>query len=98
MENNEYSAQLLERCLKAKKQNKLSVAQIATQAGMAKSTVQNQLKGRYKIDVDVVGAILLLCPDLSAEWLLRGEGVQTQTQAALLDLARRIDALESRVR
>ena len=97
MENNNYSTQLLRRCLAAKQLYGLSVTKIAEQAGMAKSTVHNQLNGRYKLDVDVVGAIAELCQGLSAEWLLRGTGTSTITTTDLADIVRRIEALEGGV-
>ena len=70
----EYNTQLLDRLTQAKRLYKLSAAKIAATAGMAVSTAQNQLFGRYKLDIDIVNAVLSLCPDLSAEWLMRGEG------------------------
>ena len=65
---------LLERVRQAKRLYKLSVQIIANEAGMFRPTVQNQLYGRYNLDIRVVLAVARLCPDVSCDWLLRGEG------------------------
>ena len=88
--------ELLRRIKEAKKRYNLSHAKIAAAAGLAASTVTNQLCGHYKLDIDVVSAVLELCPDLSSEWLLRGKGNMTD-KADLELLIARVDALEKRV-
>lgn len=65
---------LLERVQQAKRLNKLTVETIANAAGMFRPTVQNQLFGRYNLDIRVVLAVARLCPNISCDWLLRGEG------------------------
>lgn len=65
---------LLERVQQAKRLNKLSVETIANAAGMHRPTIQNQLYGRYNLDIRVVLAIARLCPNVSCNWLLRAEG------------------------
>lgn len=68
------STALLERVRQAKRLNKLSVETIANAAGMHRPTVQNQLYGRYNLDIRVVLAVARLCPNISCNWLLRAEG------------------------
>ena len=92
----ENNTQLLERVLQAKRLYKLSAAKIAHQAGMAVSTAQNQLFGRYKLDIDILSAVLALCPDLSAEWLMRGAGTIRKKTIELSDIIKRIEALEQK--
>lgn len=71
--------ELLERVRQAKRLNKLSVETIAKEAGMHRPTVQNQLYGRYNLDIRVVLALARLCPNISCNWLLRGEGAMLIT-------------------
>ena len=65
---------LLERVQQVKRLNKLSVETIANAAGMHRPTIQNQLYGRYNLDIRVVLAVARLCPNVSCNWLLRAEG------------------------
>lgn len=95
--NNKTEEQLLSRIRQAKRAYGLTVADMCKQAGMAKSTVQNQLYGRYKIDIDVLCALLQLCPDLSAEWLMRGNGAMTE-RSPLTDLLKRVETLEKQIK
>ena len=79
------SAALLKRVLQAKQLNKLSVEQIAQEAGMFRPTVQNQLYGHYNLDVRVLLAVARLCPNISADYLLRGEGDLLSISTATID-------------
>ena len=89
-----YADELLKRVQQVKQKHRLSVSQIAKQAEMAKSTAQNQIHGKFKLDIDLVGAILELCPDVSAEWLMRSiEQHDPHPQAVM----RRLDELEQKL-
>ena len=68
------SSALCERVLKTKKANRLTFQQIAEVSGMSRSTIINQLNGHFNIDIRVVLAVVELCPDVSADYLLRGRG------------------------
>lgn len=92
--NNE---ELLQRIKEARQLYHLSYAKIAAAAGMAVSTVTNQIRGKYKLDIDVVCAILELCPTMPAEWLMRGKGSMIQGNAELESIIARIAALENKV-
>jgi len=65
---------LRERIKIARKICGVTVAQIAEKVGTYRPTISNQLTGKHSIDIMVVLAIAQLCPNISAEWLLRGEG------------------------
>lgn len=56
------------------KERKISQKQLAEAAGISVWTLTHQLNGIYKLNVDVLLALCRLCPNLSAEWLLRGNG------------------------
>ncbi|MBO7234128.1 MAG: hypothetical protein J6V13_03975 [Paludibacteraceae bacterium] len=71
---NEQALLLLERVRMAKKAYRLSNNLIAQAANMSIGTVTNQMQGKYHLDIRVLMAILSLCNDLSAEWLMRGRG------------------------
>jgi transcriptional regulator with XRE-family HTH domain len=86
---------LLERVHQAKRLNKLSVETIANAAGMHRPTVQNQLYGRYNLDIRVVLAVARLCPNVSCDWLLRAEGeIIKKDTATQNDVLARIERLE----
>lgn len=46
----------------------------ANEIGMSSTTVWRQLKGEQALSSRLVEGILTAYPDVSAEWLLRGEG------------------------
>lgn len=68
------SSALCERVLRTKKTHRLTFQQIAEVSGMSRSTIINQLNGYFNIDIRVVLAVAELCPDVSADYLLRGRG------------------------
>lgn len=68
------SAALCERVLRIKKAYRLTFDAISAEAGMSRSTVINQINGRFNLDIRVVLAVSTLCPDVSADYLLRGYG------------------------
>lgn len=72
------SAALCERVLHIKKAYRLTFDAIAAEAGMSRSTVINQINGRFNLDIRVVLAVGALCPDVSADYLLRGRGDMRQ--------------------
>lgn len=97
------SAALCERLLTIKRTYRLTFDTIAKQAGMSRSTVINQMNGHFNIDVRVVLAIGTLCPHVSADYLLRGQGgihtpiIPTQDTTTLADLESRVSELEQAV-
>ncbi len=93
------SSALCERVLKTKKANRLTFQQIAEVSGMSRSTIINQLNGYFNIDIRVVLAVAQLCPDVSADYLLRGRGEMYATTTSEsghpnTDLESRIARLE----
>lgn len=51
-----------------------SIRDFSSQIGINNSTLIQQLKGSRSLSLDIVNAILFTFEDISAEWLLRGEG------------------------
>lgn len=47
---------------------------VANEIGMSSTTVWRQLKGEQALSVKLVEGILAIFPEVSAEWLLRGNG------------------------
>lgn len=82
---NKASAAILERVKQAKTENRISVKRLAEHAGLNPHTVQNQLQGKYKLDIDVLSAIMELCPNLSAEWIIRGNSSQIEQRLERLE-------------
>lgn len=52
----------------------LTTRELSRRIDMSESTMSSKIIGARKIDIDTLCAILNAFPDLSAEWLLRGEG------------------------
>ncbi len=91
------SAAICERVLTIKKAYRLTFDTIAAEAGMSRSTVINQINGRFNLDIRVVVAVGSLCPDVSADYLLRGRGNITTTASSnsMEEIDTRIARLES---
>lgn len=77
------------------KERKISQKQLAEAAGISAWTLTHQLNGIYKLNVDVLLALCRLCPNLSAEWLLRGTG--DIFRADTHDIIRRIDVIDAKI-
>lgn len=56
----------------------LSVADFAIKIGLAPDTLSNYLQGRRKLSLVTIEAILKAFPEVSAEWLMRGNGQMIQ--------------------
>ena len=93
------SAALCERVLRIKKAYRLTFDAIAAEAAMSRSTVINQMNGRFNLDIRVVLAVGTLCPDVSADYLLRGYGdMHTATnKSTTAELETRIARLEQTI-
>lgn len=52
----------------------LSTRAFALSCGLRQNTLSNQLNGMRELSLSTVMAILAAYPDVSSEWLLRGEG------------------------
>lgn len=53
---------------------KLSKNAFANKINMEQTTVNNQLIGERGISIDLIMNVLSAFPEISSEWLLRGEG------------------------
>lgn len=60
----------------------LSDRMMATNLGIIPQTLGNQLKGRRSMGLETIVAILKNMPQISAEWLLRGEGKMMRTHSS----------------
>lgn len=56
------------------KELEISVNELANFRQLTRSTVNDQINGSSKIGAATIEALLEYCPNLSAEWLLRGTG------------------------
>ena len=63
-----------ERAKQALKELEISVNELANFRQLTRSTINDQFNGNSKIGAATLEALLAYRPDLSAEWLLRGEG------------------------
>ncbi|MDE6130790.1 MAG: helix-turn-helix domain-containing protein, partial [Muribaculaceae bacterium] len=53
---------------------KLSVRAFANKCEISQATLDKQIKGLRSISIETVQSVLNTFPEISAEWLLRGEG------------------------
>lgn len=66
----------------------LSVRAFAIKSGLSQPTIDKQLKGLRGISIDTVVGVLYAFPEISAEWLMRGDGdmiIDKQPNSAELD-------------
>lgn len=54
--------------------NSISINSLSKQINVAQATLNPQLRGDRTLAANIVVKILQAFPDISAEWLLRGEG------------------------
>lgn len=52
----------------------LSVRALAIKCGIPQKTLDNQIKGLRGISIETVVSVLQAYPEISAEWMLRGNG------------------------
>lgn len=65
---------VLERLKKYIDTKGVSIAALEKAAGMSNAALRKTIQSGKGIGTDKLEKILSVCPDLSAEWLLRGEG------------------------
>ena len=70
--------------------NQISIAAFAKMIGMLQVTCNRQIRGDQAVSLAMIEGFLHVFPDISAEWLLRGEGemyksnsVSAQIEAAI---------------
>lgn len=68
----------------------ISAYAIAKSCSINERTIYQQTNGSSKLGIGTLEALLLLSPDLSAEWLLRGNGAMLISQPQHETLARDI--------
>ena len=54
--------------------NQISIAAFAKMIGMLQVTCNRQIRGDQAVSLAMIKGFLHVFPDISAEWLLRGEG------------------------
>lgn len=62
--------------------------------GIPQVTLNNYVKGRRGISYEVINAILSAFPEVSAEWLLRGEGEMLKSSSTTIDVSKYLDEIE----
>lgn len=72
-------ASVIQRVMTLLEKRKMSILQLAKDINMQATTLNRQLKGENSISGSTILAIISRFPDISAEWLLRGEGAMERT-------------------
>jgi transcriptional regulator with XRE-family HTH domain len=71
---------MLERIRGIRASKAKSVNVFARLIGMSQTTVNGIMLGSRGVSVDIIVAILTAFPDISAEWLMRGEGEMLRSE------------------
>ncbi len=66
----------------------LSTRAFALNCGLKQNTLTNQLNGMRELSLSTITAILYTYPDVSSEWLLRGEGEMIKIDQSIKELER----------
>lgn len=69
-----------ERLMQIMSTKKVTKQNLANEINMNQTTVGRQLKGEQALSAKLLEGILNTFPDISAEWLLRGEGEMYRTK------------------
>ena len=83
-----------ERIQRMLKNKRISGNELAKIIGISSTSVYNYLSGEVRAPLSFVSMILESFPDLSAEWLLRGEGEMflPQKKSTYLEMAEKLHA------
>lgn len=83
-----------ERIQRMLKNKRISGNELAKIIGISSTSVYNYLSGEVRAPLSFVSMILESFPDLSAEWLLRGEGEMflPQRKSTYLEMAEKLHA------
>ena len=73
---------MLERLRGVRASKAKSVNNFAILIGMSQTTVNGIMLGSRGVSVDIIVAVLTAFPDISAEWLMRGEGEMLRSEEA----------------
>lgn len=72
----------------------LSVRAFAIKCGMTQSTLDRQIKQERNVNIDTLTKILTTFPEVSAEWLLLGNGLMLKTDNYSEEEMRNIERLK----
>lgn len=64
--------------------NKVTKQNLANEINMNQTTLGRQLKGEQALSAKLIEGLLHVFPDISAEWLLRGEGEMYKSNSGSL--------------
>ena len=87
-----------QRVLDALNECKVSVNKLAASFEARQTTLNDQINGSSKISAATLIALADFCPDISAEWLLRGTGEMLSNTATSPDVAELKDQLRRKDR
>lgn len=65
---------IVDRLQEILKYSNLSVRAFAIKCGISQTTLDKQIKGLRSISIETVMSVLYAFPEVSAEWLMRGNG------------------------
>lgn len=60
--------------------SKISITSLSKTFGIVQTTLNRQIKGETQLSASTIEAILTNYPNISAEWIMRGEGAMERTQ------------------
>lgn len=59
----------------------MSIRAFAIQCGISQKTLDNQIKGLRGVSLETIISVLSTFPNISAEWMMRGEGDMFRAEA-----------------
>ncbi len=65
---------ILQRLKEVVTYSKLSIRAFAIKCGISQTTLDKQIKGLRSVSIETIMSVLYGFPEISAEWLMRGEG------------------------
>ena len=87
--------EIVDRIRKIVDEKSQSVTSFSKMIGVAQTTMNNYLKYERPPSYEVLEAILVAFPDISAEWLLRGEGPMLKSETGKINIDLISEQIES---
>lgn len=86
---------VLQRVISICRQKSVSESQFAKMIGSNQKTINQQFRGERSISLDTISKILSSFEDISAEWLLRGEGPMLKSETGKINIDLISEQIES---
>lgn len=79
---------ILQRLKETIKYSGLSVRAFSMKCGVSQPTLDKQIKGLRSISIETVMSVLYAFPEISSEWIMRGEGEMIKQEVTSKEMER----------